>query len=145
MSSVGNRLKCQTIKYHISSYKAVPRIIPAFLIMPRAGTLLCRWNLVIYNNTRSWRPSKKIIPAGLIWGNTVCMYKVKLRLILKVTYSILHFYIMTIPRFWITVRVSMYFEKSTIHPYFLVINCKPICSFIWDWKVYQLRTSLPWY
>ena len=28
--------------YRISSYKALPRIIPATLIMPSAGTLLCR-------------------------------------------------------------------------------------------------------
>ena len=27
------------------------------------------------NNTRSWRPCKKIIPAGLIWGNTVVWYE----------------------------------------------------------------------
>ena len=59
-------------KYRISSYKALPRIIPAFLIMPALGTLLCRWNLIISNNTCSWRKHKKIIPAGLIWGNTVC-------------------------------------------------------------------------
>ena len=42
--------------YRISSYKALPRIIPTFLIMPAPGTLLCRGNLVISNNTRSWRP-----------------------------------------------------------------------------------------
>ena len=39
--------------------------------MPAPGTLLCRWNLVISNNTRSLRHYKKIIPACLIWGNTV--------------------------------------------------------------------------
>ena len=50
--------------YRIPSYKALPQIIPAFLIMLAPGTLLCRWNLVISNNTRSWRSCKKIIPAG---------------------------------------------------------------------------------
>ena len=29
------------------------------------------WNLVIYNNTLSWRLYKNIISTGLIWGNTV--------------------------------------------------------------------------
>ena len=58
--------------YRISSYKTLTRIIPAFLIMLAPGILLCRWNLVISNNTCSWRPLEKIIPAGLIWGNTVC-------------------------------------------------------------------------
>ena len=62
------------LTYRISSYKALPRIIAATLIMPAVGTLLCRWNLVISNNTRTWRPNKKLIPAGLIWGNTVCNY-----------------------------------------------------------------------
>ena len=57
--------------YRISSYKALPRIIPATLIMPAVGTLLCWWNLVISNNTRPWRPNKKLKHAGLIWGNTV--------------------------------------------------------------------------
>ena len=56
---------------YISSYKAVPQIIPTFLIMPIPGTLLCRWNLVISYNTRNWRPYQKIIPVGLIWGSTV--------------------------------------------------------------------------
>ena len=59
------------IIYRISSYKTLPQIIPAFLKMPAPGILLCRWNLVIFNNTRSWRPYEKIVPAGLIWGNTV--------------------------------------------------------------------------
>ena len=62
----------QIFKYRISSYKTLPQIIPAFLIMPTPGTLLCRWNLVISNNSRSWRPHEKIIPAGLIWVNMVC-------------------------------------------------------------------------
>ena len=61
-------------KYRISSYKALPRIIPSFLIMPAPGTLLCMWNLVISNNTRSWRHYEKIIFAGFIWGNTVYDY-----------------------------------------------------------------------
>ena len=43
--------------------------------MPAVGTLLCRWNLVISNNTRTWRPNEKLIPAGLIWGNTVSKFK----------------------------------------------------------------------
>ena len=60
--------------YRISSYKALPRIIPATLIMPAAGKLLCRWNLVISNNTRIWRPNEKLIPAVLIWGNTVVKF-----------------------------------------------------------------------
>ena len=62
---------CTTSIYRISSYKALPRIIPATLIMPAVGTLLCRWNLGISNKTRTWRPNEKLIPAGLIWGNTV--------------------------------------------------------------------------
>ena len=58
----------------ISSYKALPWIIPAFLIRPTPGTLLCRWNLVIFNNTHSWKHYKQITPAGLIWGYTVGVY-----------------------------------------------------------------------
>ena len=64
-------------EYRISSYKTLPWIIPAFLIMPAPGTLLCRWNLVISNNTRSWRPHEKIIAAGLIWGNTVTLIAIR--------------------------------------------------------------------
>ena len=29
---------------------------------------------MISNNTQSWRPNKKIIPVGLTWGNTVCLF-----------------------------------------------------------------------
>ena len=43
--------------------------------MPAPGILLSRWNLVISNDTRSWRPHEKIIPAGLIWENTVCLIR----------------------------------------------------------------------
>ena len=39
-----------------SSYKALP---PLFLIMPKPGTLLCRWNLIISNNTHIWKTTKK--------------------------------------------------------------------------------------
>ena len=56
-------------------YKALPQITPTFLIMPAPGTILCRWNLVISavisNYTQSWRLYKKIIPTGLLWGNTL--------------------------------------------------------------------------
>ena len=52
--------------YLISLYGSLPRIIPAFLIMPAPGTLLCRSSLVISNNTRSLRPYERIIPTGLI-------------------------------------------------------------------------------
>ena len=51
----------KTIPY--SSYKALPRIIPAILIT------LCRRNAVFSNKTLIWRLHKTIIPAGLIWGN----------------------------------------------------------------------------
>ena len=69
-----NRLDCATKKksaenhstesieqntYGISSYKTLPRIIPAFLIIPTPGTLLRKRNLVISNNTHGWRPYKK--------------------------------------------------------------------------------------
>ena len=37
------------VTYRISSYKVLPWIILAFLIMPTPDTLLCRWNLVISN------------------------------------------------------------------------------------------------
>ena len=59
------------INYSISSYKTLPRKIPAFLIMPTPGTLSCRWNLVISNKSRSWGLNEKIIPIGLISGHTV--------------------------------------------------------------------------
>ena len=54
-SGIGPTSDCDVIgaTYRISSYKALPRIIPAFLIMSAPGTFLCRWNLVISNNTRS--------------------------------------------------------------------------------------------
>ena len=64
--------------YRISSYKTLPQIIPAFLIMATPGLLLCTWILVISNNTCSWRPYKKIIPAGLIWGNTVIVHRLEI-------------------------------------------------------------------
>ena len=35
------------------TYKALPLIIPAFLIMPAPGAFLCRGNLVASNNTRN--------------------------------------------------------------------------------------------
>ena len=63
------QVKITIVFPHIS--KALPRIIPAFLIMPALGTLLCGWNLITYNNNRSWRPYKEIIYTGLIWGNTI--------------------------------------------------------------------------
>ena len=55
--------------YRISSYKALPGTIPAFIIVPAPGTLLWKWNLVISNGTCSWRPCKKIISVSLIWEN----------------------------------------------------------------------------
>ena len=58
-------------EYRISSYKALPRIIPATLIIPAILTILCSGNVVFSNKTRIWRLCKIIIPAGLIWGNTV--------------------------------------------------------------------------
>ena len=61
------------ISYHISSYKALPWIIPATLIIPAILTILCSRNVVFSNKTRIWRLCKIIIPAGLIWGNTVCI------------------------------------------------------------------------
>ena len=57
--------------YRISSYKTLPRIIPAILIIPSFLTILCSENVVYSNKTRIWRLCEIIIPAGLIWGNTV--------------------------------------------------------------------------
>ena len=48
-----------------------------FLIIPAPDTLLCRQNLVISNNTSSWRPYEKIIHAGLIWGNCISVARKK--------------------------------------------------------------------
>ena len=59
------------VTYRISSYKALPRMIPATLIIPAILTILCSGNVVFSNKTRIWRLCKIIIPAGLIWGNTV--------------------------------------------------------------------------
>ena len=67
-SELGSRKLNTFCKCRNSSYKALPRIIPKFLIM---STLLCRWNIVISNNTSNWRPYGKIIPTGLKWGITV--------------------------------------------------------------------------
>ena len=47
------------LTHRISSYKALPWIISAFLIMPAPGTLLWRWNLVISNENFNWRPYEK--------------------------------------------------------------------------------------
>ena len=57
--------------YHISSYKALPRIIPAILIIPAFLIILFSENVVFSNKPRIWRLHKIMIPAGLIWGNTV--------------------------------------------------------------------------
>ena len=57
--------------YRISSYKTLPRIIPATLIIPAILITLCRGNVVFSNKTRIWRLHEIIIPAGLIWGDTV--------------------------------------------------------------------------
>ena len=54
------------VHYRISSYKAFPPIILAFIIMPAPDTLLCRWNLVISNNNAVEDPYEKIISLGLI-------------------------------------------------------------------------------
>ena len=51
-------------EYRISSYKALPRIIPAFLIMPAPGILLFRWKWVISNNTRTLKTLQKNITRG---------------------------------------------------------------------------------
>ena len=53
--------------YCISSYKTLPQIIPAILI------ILCCRNLVFSNKPRIWRLCKIIIPTGLIWANTECI------------------------------------------------------------------------
>ena len=55
------------VKTHrISSYKALPWIIPAIL------TILCSMvNVVLSTKTCIWRLCKIIISAGLIWGNTI--------------------------------------------------------------------------
>jgi hypothetical protein len=57
--------------YRISSYKALPWIIPATLIIPAILISLCRRNVVFSNKTRIWRLHRIIIAAGLIWGNMV--------------------------------------------------------------------------
>ena len=61
------------LSYRISSYKALSRIILATLIIPaiRILTILCSRNVVFSNKTCIWRLCKIIIPAVLIWGNTV--------------------------------------------------------------------------
>ena len=59
------------IKYRISSYKTLPRIIPAILIIPAFLIILCSENVVFSNKTRIWRLYEIIIPAGLICGSTV--------------------------------------------------------------------------
>ena len=59
------------LAYRISSYKALPRIIPAIL------TFLCIRNVVFSNKTRIWGLFKIIITAGLIWGNTVFSFNMK--------------------------------------------------------------------
>ena len=64
---------CVTSIYRISSCKALPRIIHATLIILAILITLCigNWNVVFSNKTRIWRLHETIIPAGLIWGNTV--------------------------------------------------------------------------
>ena len=52
------------------------RIIPTFLIMPLPDTLLCRWSLVISNNTHSWRYPK--YPKGDQKGNYTVQKKLYL-------------------------------------------------------------------
>ena len=74
--------------YRISSYKALPRIIPATLIIPSILTILCSKNVVFSNKTRIWRLCKIIIPAGLIWGNTV--YEFDIDIILYWQADLLH-------------------------------------------------------
>ena len=54
------------LKYRISSYKTLPWIISAFLM------LLCSENVVFSYKTGNRRLCEIIIPAGLIWGFTVC-------------------------------------------------------------------------
>ena len=68
----GYKIRCP-MRYRISSYKALPRIIPAFLIIPAPDTLLCRWNLLISNNTRSWRPNEKNYTRGS-YMRKYCIY-----------------------------------------------------------------------
>ena len=99
------------LNYRISSYKALPRIIPAFLIMPAPGTLLCRWSLVISNNTSNWSPFKKIIPAGLIWGNTV--FKTSMWIFIP------HFS-MAEHKIWIRYKSKVNFCYKFLHKFFWI-------------------------
>ena len=63
------------------------------------------WNLVISNNTRSWRPYEKIIPAGLIWGNTVFNFSSTTPHYTNLlTYCSAHF--ADLQRLWVTVRAK---------------------------------------
>ena len=52
-------------KYHVTSYKTLPWIIPAFL------TTLCSENVVFSNKTRIRRLCEIILLMCRIWGNTV--------------------------------------------------------------------------
>ena len=57
--------------YRISSCKALPRKIPAILEILAFLIILWSENIVFSNKTRIWRLCEIIIPASLIWGNTV--------------------------------------------------------------------------
>ena len=79
------RAKCQKNSSSNSIHEFHKFQIPYFLIqsppsnntrisnnaLTTSSGTLCMWNLVNSNNTRCSRPYEKIIPAGLICGNTV--------------------------------------------------------------------------
>ena len=61
------------ITYRISSYNALPRMIPAILICNTlySNNLMYSRNVVFSNKIRFWRRCKIMILASLIWGNTI--------------------------------------------------------------------------
>ena len=95
-------------------YKALPQIIPAFIIMSAPGIHLCKWNLVISDNTGSWRPYEKIIPAGPMWGNTVTKM---IRTLVTILYNQWNF--------WITVALDFkhYFIHASLYKYEIQREC----------------------